>query len=293
MTNLEIIKEVSPLSDMDCFIVSERNITDIKPSIHIHPECELTYIWNSKGALRVVGDSVEEIGDEDLFLIANPELEHGLIVHDSKPNIYEISVKFHPDFLSMPFMRKNQFISICDLFKQAERGVAFNHETISKVCPLIKTLTYDRDSFYSLIKLIIILHELSLQPSIKELSTQQFTLANAPNSNDEKMNRVISYLNSHYSDVIHLKDVADLANMSESSFCKFIKQRTSKSFVDFLTDIRLGAASRALIDSNRSISEISYSCGFNNLSNFNRIFKKKKHCTPSTFRESFKNKTIV
>lgn len=76
--------------------------------------------------------------------------------------------------------------------------------------------------------------------------------------------------------MIRLADVAKMVNMSEASFCRFIKQHTSKSFIDFLTDIRLGAASRALVDSSLSIAEIGYDCGFNNLSNFNRIFKKKK-----------------
>lgn len=82
--------------------------------------------------------------------------------------------------------------------------------------------------------------------------------------------------------------------MSEASFCRFIKQHTSKSFIDFLTDIRLGAASRALVDSSLSIAEIGYDCGFNNLSNFNRIFKKKKGVTPKEFRDNYrKNKTII
>ena len=76
--------------------------------------------------------------------------------------------------------------------------------------------------------------------------------------------------------------------------CRFIKQHTSKSFIDFLTDIRLGAASRALVDSSLSIAEIGYDCGFNNLSNFNRIFKKKKGVTPKEFRDNYrKNKTII
>jgi len=81
--------------------------------------------------------------------------------------------------------------------------------------------------------------------------------------------------------------------MSEPSFCRYIKQRTSKSFVDFLTDIRLGFAIRALIDSPQSVAEIGYACGFNNLSNFNRIFKKKKGMPPTEFRENYRKKKVI
>lgn len=142
--------------------------------------------------------------------------------------------------------------------------------------PLLKTLTCENDSFYSLIKLLIILHELSIDKGMRELSTGQFA-ANVmhQHSSDESLGRVMDYLSRHYSEVIRLSEVAEMVNMSESSFCRFFKQHTSKSFIDFLTDIRLGAASRALIDSSLSIAEIGYDCGFNNLSNFNRIFKRK------------------
>ena len=130
---------------------------------------------------------------------------------------------------------------------------------------------------------------------MRELSTGQFA-ANVmhQHSSDESLGRVMDYLSRHYSEVIRLSEVAEMVNMSESSFCRFFKQHTSKSFIDFLTDIRLGAASRAVIDSSLSIAEIGYDCGFNNLSNFNRIFKKKKGVTPSEFRDNYrKNKTII
>jgi AraC-like DNA-binding protein len=75
--------------------------------------------------------------------------------------------------------------------------------------------------------------------------------------------------------------------MTEVSFSRFFKNRSGKTFIDSLNDIRMGHASRMLIDTTQSISEIAYNCGFNNISNFNRIFKKKKNCTPKEFRESY------
>ena len=87
-------------------------------------------------------------------------------------------------------------------------------------------------------------------------------------------------------------EVSRLANMSDVSFSRFFRQRTGNTFIDSLTEIRLGHASRILIDSTNSIAEVAYHCGFNNISNFNRIFKKKKGCTPREFRESFSGTRI-
>lgn len=296
MINTELFKEVSPLSSKDCFILIERQKTNFNFPIHIHPECELNFIENAKGAQRIVGDSIEEIDEEELVLVTNPHLEHAWKDYRNvSKNIHEITIQFHPDLLTDTFLNKNQMISIRQLFRHAERGVAFSRESIAKVRPLLKTLTCENDSFYSLIKLLIILHELSIDKGMRELSTGQFA-ANVmhQHSSDESLGRVMDYLSRHYSEVIRLSEVAEMVNMSESSFCRFFKQHTSKSFIGFLTDIRLGAASRALIDSSLSIAEIGYDCGFNNLSNFNRIFKKKKGVTPSEFRDNYrKNKTII
>lgn len=296
MINTELFKEVSPLSSKDCFILIERQKTNFNFPIHIHPECELNFIENAKGAQRIVGDSIEEIDEEELVLVTNPHLEHAWKDYRNvSKNIHEITIQFHPDLLTDTFLNKNQMISIRQLFRHAERGVAFSRESIAKVRPLLKTLTCENDSFYSLIKLLIILHELSIDKGMRELSTGQFA-ANVmhQHSSDESLGRVMDYLSRHYSEVIRLSEVAEMVNMSESSFCRFFKQHTSKNFIDFLTDIRLGAASRALIDSSLSIAEIGYDCGFNNLSNFNRIFKKKKGVTPSEFRDNYrKNKTII
>lgn len=296
MINTELFKEVSPLSSKDCFILIERQKTNFNFPIHIHPECELNFIENAKGAQRIVGDSIEEIDEEELVLVTNPHLEHAWKDYRNvSKNIHEITIQFHPDLLTDTFLNKNQMISIRQLFRHAERGVAFSRESIAKVRPLLKTLTCENDSFYSLIKLLIILHELSIDKGMRELSTGQFA-ANVmhQHSSDESLGRVMDYLSRHCSEVIRLSEVAEMVNMSESSFCRFFKQHTSKSFIDFLTDIRLGAASRALIDSSLSIAEIGYDCGFNNLSNFNRIFKKKKGVTPSEFRDNYrKNKTII
>ena len=101
-------------------------------------------------------------------------------------------------------------------------------------------------------------------------------------------------INKHYQEEIRLNQLADMVGMTPVSFSRFFKLRTGKNLSDYIIDIRLGFASRLLVDSTMSIAEICYECGFNNLSNFNRIFRKKKECSPKEFRENYrKNKKLI
>lgn len=294
MITTELFKEVSPLSDKDCFIVMERLKSTFNFPIHIHPECEINFIEHARGAQRIVGDSVETIGEEDLVLITNPRLEHAWMNHECKSqNIHEITIQFHASSIPADLLEKNQFQSIKRLLEKAQKGVVFGAESIGKVRPLLRTITCETDGFYSVLKLLMILHELSLAEDMRTLASHSFISPNKPLEEDPRINKVMEYLRKNYQQQVRLSDIAALINMSEPSFCRFIKQRTSKSFVDFLTDIRLGYAIRLLIDSTQSVAEIGYACGFNNLSNFNRIFKKKKGMPPTEFRENYRKKKVI
>lgn len=262
--------------------------------IHIHPEFELNYIENAKGAQRIVGDSVETITDEELVLIANPKLEHAWVNHECESkSIHEITIQFHESLIPPEMLDKNPFHSIRELFLRAQKGLVFGPTTIEKVKPLLKSVTYEPDGFYSVLKMMTILRELSLSSDARELASNSFINLSNNAEEDPRINTVNEFLHHNFSTTIKLADVASMVNMSEPSFCRFFKQRTSKNFVDFLTDIRIGAASRLLVDSYLPIADIGYSCGFNNLSNFNRVFKREKGIAPSEFRNSYRKKKVI
>lgn len=295
MKNTELFKEVSPLSDKDCFIVMERLKTNFNFPLHVHPECELNFIENAKGAQRIVGDSIEEITNEELVLITNPRLEHAWMDHrNQSASIHEITVQFHPNLFSDTFLNKNQMLSIRKLFQRGEKGVVFGASTVAKVRPLLKTLSCETDSFYSLTKLLIILHELSLDADLRELATGSFDAEETESYESKQLEKAMDYMYHHYADELSLNDMAREMNMSSQSFARLVKKHTSKSFTDLLIDIRLGIASRRLIETTDSVAEIGYDCGFNNLSNFNRLFRKKKGVTPTDFRRNYlRNRIIV
>lgn len=142
------------------------------------------------------------------------------------------------------------------------------------------------DGFDSFIKLQKILHQLSLSNEQKHLSNISFQNKNDFHNNDQ-MEKVYNFINTNYTRKISLTEVAQFANLTTISLGRLIKKRTGKTFVDFANEIRLGNASRQLIETDHSIAEICFATGFNNLSNFNRVFKKRQNCTPAQFRQNF------
>ena len=111
-------------------------------------------------------------------------------------------------------------------------------------------------------------------------------------SYSQRLETVFAYMNRNFSRQISLRDVAETVNMSEVSFSRFIKKATGQNFIDTLAEIRLGHVSRMLIDTDMTIAEIAFCCGFNNMANFNRIFKRKKGMPPHRFRTLYINKKI-
>jgi transcriptional regulator GlxA family with amidase domain len=172
------------------------------------------------------------------------------------------------------------------MLERSARGILFSKETALQVAPRLQELN-QKHGFDSVLELISILHDLSTSRHMRILSDASFNNTDQVSYNSRRIEKAHEFMNQNFDKPITLKEVARLANMSEASFSRFFRQRTGATFIDSLTEIRLGHASRILIDTTQSIAEVAYNCGFNNISNFNRIFKKKKGCTPKEFRESY------
>ena len=259
-----IIREITPLSGKDCFYIADRNKTEFTYPMHCHKEFELNFVENAAGVQRIVGDSAEIIQDYDLVLITSPDLEHvweqGTCHSD---NIREITVQFSADFMK-GLLETNQFDEVRKMFEKAQNGLCFPLKAIMKVYSLLDGLS-ETKGFYAVSKFMTIMYELSMfTKEARALSSSSFARIEVQ-SDSRRVQKVQDYINRHYQE--------DLS--------------------DYIIDIRLGHATRLLVDSTMAIAEICYECGFNNLSNFNRIFKKKKSCSPKEFREYYRKKRIV
>ena len=291
-TQREIITEITPLSDKDCFYFVDRYKERFTYPIHRHEDYELNFVADAPLASRVVGDSVTEIGSLDLVLVGH-DIEHGWEQHKcTSTKIHEITLQFSKKLFGDSFLGKTQMAPIKDMLEKSSNGIAFSQDTILKVYHLLDELTKTPDNFHRMLLLMRILYELATAPDSKILSSSSFAKAPA-RSDSRRILKVKEYIDKNYQEDIRLSDLADMVGMTATSFSRFFKLRTGRHVSEYMIDVRLGHATRALVDSTDSISEISYACGFNNVSYFNRIFKKRKGCSPKEFRELYKRNRLL
>lgn len=161
------------------------------------------------------------------------------------------------------------------MLNNAQKGISFPMETIMKIYPTLDTLSSEQSGFYAVIKLLTILYELSLCNNYRTLASSSFAHIE-DNTDSRRVRKIYEYINNHYMEEIRLEDLSGIVGMTPAALSRFFKLRTSKTVSDHIIDIRLGNATRLLVDTTNSIGEICYDCGFNNLSNFNRIFKRER-----------------
>ena len=289
----KVFTEITRLSDKDCFYIVERHKTEFTYPLHRHKEFELNFIQNGKGVRRIVGDSVEEIGDYELVLVGGEELEHVWEQGSCQSkDIREITIQFSGDIFGNELLSKNQFASIQRMLRRAEHGLSFPLSTIMKVYSILDDIANDNERFVQFLKSLYILYELSVSEGTRVLASSSF--AHSPRKvESRRVEKVRQYIGEHYSDHLKLADLAALVGMSPVSFSRFFHQRTGRTLSEYIVDIRLGYAARMLVDTSKTVSEICYECGFNNLSNFNRTFKARRNCTPRDFRAMYKKNKVV
>lgn len=288
-----IIHEITPLMGKDVLYIADRRKKKFTYPIHNHEVYELNFVEHAPGVRRIVGDSQEVIGEYDLVLITSPDLEHVWEQYECKSDhIREVTVQFDFKIEDDNFFSRNPFESIRKMMLEARKGLAFPMTAIMNVYHMIDTLSKIEDGFYAVQQFLSILYELSKVPGYRTLATSSYAKV-AIADDSRRVLKVKQFINDNYMDEIRLAQLADIAGMSPSAFSRFFKMHTGRNLSDYIIDIRLGFAARMLVDTNMSISEISFDCGFNNLSNFNRIFKRKKGCSPSEFRENYHKTRII
>ena len=289
----KVIHEITPLMGKDVLYIADRQKKEFTYPIHNHAVYELNYVEHAAGVRRIVGDSTEVIGDFDLVLITSADLEHVWEQNICQSeNIREITVQFDFNMSEDDLLGRNPFESIRRMMNEAKKGLCFPLKAIMKVYPMLDKLSSINDGFYAVTQFMSILYELSLCEGARTLATSSYAKISVEDDS-RRILKVKNYINKYYMDEIRLATMADMAGMSPSAFSRFFKLHTGRNLIDYIIDIRLGYASRMLVDTAESISKISFECGFNNLSNFNRVFKRKKGCSPSEFRENYRKTKVI
>ncbi|TCI90399.1 AraC family transcriptional regulator [Tenacibaculum sp. M341] len=268
--------------------VSKNTRPCLDSSWHYHSQYELIYISVSHG-IRFVGDSVSRFQPGDLVLVG-PYLPHLWLneAEDYKDQtvnkkVNTIVIKFTEDFIGSDTFKNPEFLKIDKILKESKYGISFGQNISDKLHNELiglNKLSYTEQA----IKLLNILHQLSLTNSKKVLSSTDMRQYTSINSS--RIDTVLKYISDNYSKNISLEDISQVACMTTNSFCRFFKKVTNKSFTQFLNEVRIRNASRYLAQNNLSVSEVSYLVGYNSITNFNKQFKQIMGSTPKSYREA-------
>ncbi|MEE9361704.1 MAG: AraC family transcriptional regulator [Cellulophaga sp.] len=251
---------------------------------HFHEMLELVVILKGEGQ-RFIGDSVETFSKGDVILVGS-KLPH---VWRSNPpqNLDEIKTKcisiiiqFPPNFLGAPFLDLVESKKINALFKNAEMGISFINNTSEILIKKIKKLL-PLKGMERLLLFLEILHIASISNEYRLLASPLFK--ETIFKSDVKINRVFEFVMDHFSNPITLDEVAKVASMNKTAFCRYFKNRTNKTFTFFLNEIRIGYACKLIHEEKYSISEAAYLSGYNSPSHFNKQFHLIKNMSPSEF----------
>lgn len=251
---------------------------------HVHPEIELTLIVRSRGR-RFVGDSIEAYEEGDLVLLG-PNLPHTWESDPRRKGPHDaVFCQFSASFLGADFLRAPEMAAVRRLLDRAQQGLRFTGRTQKAVARRMDGMER-LQGLGRLAALLEILHALAGSRDARALSSREFA-PSLRRGDADRIDRVCKFLNERCTGRISLAEAAAAAHLSIPAFSRFFRRRTGRTLVAYLNELRTGLACRELIETDRSISDIAFDSGFNNLSNFNRKFLELKRMSPREFRRQF------
>lgn len=252
---------------------------------HYHPEFELTYILRGNGT-RWIGNHVEDYGSGDLILVGSnlPHCWYSDAHRAPTEGERAMVIQFPAKLVNEVLLELPECGGLRRLLHQSALGVRF-----TQVPAHMESLMHGigaRRGIDQLFKLLALLDRLAETPSVT-LSTSEYRPL-ADQKGEGRLSVVYQHIHKHLSRKIRLADVSRLAGMTPTSFSRYFKQVTGESFIDHVVSLRVRLATERLIHTHQTVAEIAYGCGFNNLSNFNRIFLNRKQMTPGEFRRRYR-----
>lgn len=275
----EIQQEICPITTDDLFIILDHPNARFEYPIHCHPEYEINVVINTKGT-RVIGDSEESFDGLD-FVMVGPYIPHVWKAVNEDNRV--ITIQFSRDLLNFPILNKRLFLPIKQLLIDSVQGLHFYGPEAERIKDEIVELTKIQ-GFHSALRFLNILHSIAHAPRRKLVSNMYESESLVQHFKSRRISKVCKYIEENISQKITLSEAAELVNMSDSAFSHFFKKQTSISFITYVNNLRVAKACDLLANTELSASEICYDCGFNNKSNFIRLFTKRKNMTPIEYR---------
>ncbi len=246
---------------------------------HYHPEYEIVFVRKGSGKLHI-GEHLKNYEEGELVFIG-PDLPHTGFGYGVIGEHEEIVVQLRKDFLGEEFMQKPELQHIRELFERAKQGLSFQGKARKIVATkLQKMLTLSH--FERLMELLNIFHTLATTTEFSVLNTADKRF-DFNHKDEDRINRVYEYVEQNYQKNIDIQAVADLANLTVPSFCRYFKKISHITYTDFVNEYRINQACRLLFE-NKPIADICFEVGFNNISHFNKTFKQLKGVSPREYK---------
>ncbi|WP_162055362.1 AraC family transcriptional regulator [Pontibacter pamirensis] len=256
---------------------------------HFHPEVELIHFHKGHG-LQFVGDSIMRFGPDDIVLVG-ANLPHywrfdDIYLHDRDNSVaYSTTIHFKENFWGDRFLNLPENKQLKVLLDKARRGIMVTGVAGKKVSRLMRK-AHQTTGVYRMIALLKCLLAIAEQDELTLLSSLGFQ-ADLSDAENERINAIYEHTLSHFKRKIPLEEIADTAGMTPNSFCRYFKDRTGKTYSQFLTEIRVGYACKLLVDDKMSIKQLCFESGFNNFSCFHKNFKQIMGKTPQTYQNEY------
>ena len=253
------------------------------PFWHIHPEYELVYIKNGQGK-RHVGKTISTYSDGDLVMLG-PNVPHSSLSNNIYKSNMEVVIQFKENFAGTGFWSMPEMDQVCKLLKRSLQGISFGHKIRHQLADKIIGL-YQLTGFNRFMAFLNILQELAMTQDYVLLGADQSSLL-IKQVDYDRINKVYAYVEDHFGSELTPGEIAKEINMTLPAFCRFFKRTTEKTFTTFLNEFRISYACQLIMEGTYSLSEISYKCGFQNVSYFNRQFKKIVGSNPTAYKSGF------
>jgi AraC-like DNA-binding protein len=265
------LERINPKFGTSIFVNQHfEQIVKFQASWHFHPEVELVYVHKGEGKVHI-GNHLSYFNNSQLLMIG-ANLPHNGFSDRLTIKGSETIVQFRPEFVGDAFLKLPEMKSIIALFDRAQRGIQFKHETKKLVGPKIQNLM-QREGFSRVLLLLEILNDLSLVSDYTLLNVEGFSFETT-RQDSNKIDVIYKHIKNNFDRPISLEEIAGKASMTVPAFCRYFKKSTGKTFTKMVNEIRIVHATKLLSESTSSIADISYECGFNNFSHFNKLFKE-------------------
>lgn len=259
---------------------------------HFHSEYELLYVLEGHGT-SFVADNIEQFQAGDLVLMGS-NLPHfwrsdeSYLDKSGKLQVKYMVIQFPNDFFKEQILNYPEFHIIGELLERSSRGIRFSPEITQMVSK--KIIKVNKTKGLKRIFLVLQILQILAQTNEYKLLAGELYKDENHDFTSNRLTKVMHYLNTNYQKKIELDKVAEIASLHPSAFCRYFKEKSGKSLIEFVNDMRISYACRLIFEGKMSVSQICFESGFNNLSNFNRTFKKHTNFTPSNYFQEFHKK---